>query len=253
MRVLRGRAATVEDDRAVVAGMLDRTAETGESAVRAWRPHRHLAFGRRDAAAEGYERARRVAKRLDYRPVERSVGGRAVAYTGRTVSFGVTVPVEDQRVGLDARYEMATDALGEAFRSLGVDAEDGEPPNAFCPGQHSLQRNGKLAGVAQRIQRGAVLVAGVVVTDDHAQVAAVLEPVYEALSVPFDPASVGSVARAGGDGDPDTVARAIEAAFVGDAAATVERVDGERPDGRARAERPGERSDAERPDDPVGR
>ncbi|MFB6155116.1 MAG: biotin/lipoate A/B protein ligase family protein [Haloferacaceae archaeon] len=222
MRVLRGRAATVEGDRAVVAEMLERTAETGEPAVRAWRPHRHLAFGRRDAVSDGYERASRVAERLGYRPVQRSVGGRAVAYTGRTVSFGATVPVADQRVGLDARYEWATDALAGALRSLGVDAEDGEPPDSFCPGQHSLQRRGKLAGVAQRIQRGAALVAGVVLPDDHAQVAAVLEPVYEALAVPFDPASVGSVAKAGGDGDPDTVARAVEEAFVERGAASVD-------------------------------
>jgi lipoate-protein ligase A len=221
MRVLRGRAETVEDDRAVVAAMLDRTGETGEAAIRAWRPHRHLAFGRRDAAIDGYERARRVARRLNYRPVERSVGGRAVAYTGRTVSFAVAVPIADQRTGLEARYELATDRLAEAFRSLGVAAEAGEPPNSFCPGDHSLQRDGKLAGVAQRVQRDAALVAGVVLTDDHAQIAAVLDPVYDALGVPFDPASVGSVAKAGGDGDPDAVARAVETAFVGDDAATV--------------------------------
>jgi hypothetical protein len=42
----------------------------------------------------------------------------------------------------------------------------------------------------------------------------VLRAVYDALSVPFDPESVGGVASAGGPDDPLQVARAVERALI---------------------------------------
>lgn len=225
MRVLRGRAADAETDRAVTSSMLARTAETGTPAVRVWRPHRQVAFGRLDARASGYERARGAATDRGYRAVERDVGGHAVAYTGETLAFARATPIEDLRSGLGARYEAATVAVLETLRSLGVDAERGEPPESFCPGEHSVQAGGKVAGIAQRLQRGAALVAGVVVVTDRRAIADVLDPVYAALDLPFDPDSVGSVADAGGPTDPERVARALETRLTAGTETTVERVE----------------------------
>ena len=216
MRVFRGRAATIDADSELVAAMLERTAETGEAAVRAWRPHRQLAFGRRDARAEHYDVAQRVARACDFEPVERSVGGRAVAYTGTTVAFARAVPLDDMRVGMDERYESATRAVQRALWRVGVPARRGEPADSFCPGDYSLQSGGKVVGVAQRVRKNAALVSGVVVVRDHEEIAGVLDPVYTALDLPFDPESVGSVAKAGGKADPDRVARTIEDLLVGD-------------------------------------
>jgi len=225
MRVLRGRAATPEADAEATAELLDRTGETGELGLRVWRPHRQIAFGRRDANADGYDRARRAARERGFEPVERSVGGRAVAYTGTTLAVAHARPIDDMRRGLDERYDEAVDQLRSALSSLGVDAEPGEPPNAFCPGTHSLQVDGrKIAGVAQRVKQDAALVASVVVVDDRREIADVLAPVYGALGVEFEPETVGSVADAGGPEDPETVARAIEDAVVGDQGMTVDRI-----------------------------
>jgi lipoate-protein ligase A len=230
MRVLRGRAASVDADRDVTAEMLTTVGETREPALRVWLPHRQVAFGRRDAGEEGYEAARDAARDHWFPPVERSVGGRAVAYADSTLAFAFAEPVEDLREGLDERYERATAAVERALRNVGVGAARGEPDDAFCPGTHSLQSDGKLVGIAQRVRSDAALTAGVVVVDDREAIAAVLADVYGALGLPFAPGSVGSVARAGGDGDPEAVRRAIERAFVGgdpddpDVAATVERV-----------------------------
>jgi octanoyl-[GcvH]:protein N-octanoyltransferase len=221
MRVLRGRAGDVAGDRKVSMTMLDEVAETGEPAVRVWRPHRQVAFGRRDAREDGYDRARAAAADHGLEPVERDVGGRAVAYTGTTLAFARVEPVEDVREGLDDRYERATADLRRALSALDVDATRGEPENAFCPGTHSLQADGKLAGIAQRVQQGAAVVAGVLVVADHDPIAAVLDDVYTALGVPLDPGAVGSVARAGGDAAGGRVRRAVEDALVGDAATTV--------------------------------
>lgn len=222
MRMVRGRAATVAADRRVTAALREDVAETGVSAVRAWVPHRHLAFGRRDVAADGYEAARAAAAEHGFPPHERSVGGRAVAHTGNTVAFVRVEPVDDLRSDIGDRYKEVLTDLQSALDGLGVAAETGEPPGSFCPGAHSLSAEGKIAGVAQRVTAGAAATAGVVVARDHGSVASVLDPVYEALGVPFDPATVGSVERASGDGDPEAVVRAVGAALVGDRDAAVE-------------------------------
>jgi len=210
MRLLRGRAADPETDFERTRRMADRVAEDREPALRVWRPHRQVAFGRRDANSDGYDRARAGARDRGYTVIERAVGGRAVAYSGSTVSFSLAVPTEDPRGTIDDRYEWAKAALKRALDDCGITAREGEPDAAFCPGSHSLQANGKIAGLAQRVRRSMAVVGGIVVVRDHEAIAEVLAPAYEALDIPFDPDSVGSVARAGGTDDPDQVIAALE-------------------------------------------
>ncbi|WP_311173929.1 lipoate--protein ligase family protein [Halobellus ordinarius] len=200
----------------MTAAALDRTAETGVPTVRAWTPPQQVAFGRRDARADGYDLARAVAEADGYPTVERSVGGRAVAYTGTTVAFAVAVPIADARRGVAARYDAATTAVVRALRALGVHARRGEPAASFCPGDHSVQAHGKIVGIAQRIRQDVTLVSGIVVVNGHEELAAVLDPVYAALGVPFDPNSVGSVERGGGPAVPEAVIEALVDAFCGE-------------------------------------
>lgn len=215
MRVVRGTVSTPEADRAATATLLDRVEDDGETRLRVWRPPRQVAFGRRDSAAEGYERARERARERGYEPVERSVGGRAVAHTGTTVAFAYGVAADET---IQTRYRGVTGLLKRALRSLGVTVWRGEPDGSFCPGAHSLQNGGKIVGVAQRVRRDAALVAGCVIVRraDEAAIADVLAPVYEALDAPFDPDSVGSVEGAGGPAAPERAVSAIEAAFAAD-------------------------------------
>lgn len=262
MRVLRGRADDVETDRTKTREMTVRVSETGERALRVWRPHRQVAFGRRDVREDGYERAREACTERGFPAVERRVGGRAVAYTGSTVAFARAEPVADIRSGLQDRYAAATTDLQVALRRLGVATYPGEPPDSFCPGTHSLRTRGaggnegdegengsegeeseggergesesgpgsgtggKVVGIAQRVGRGAALVAGVVVIDSAAEIAAVLEPVYDALGIAFDPDSVGSVEGAGGETGRKEVLGTIERTLVGEASdVEIERID----------------------------
>jgi lipoate-protein ligase A len=83
----------------------------------------------------------------------------------------------------------------------------------------------KLVGLAQRVTDDAVLVAGCLVVDGHAEIADVLTPVYEALEIPFDPETVGSIEQGGGTVDPVAIIMRIEDALVGDHLGTVEWVD----------------------------
>lgn len=227
MRVLRGRVADREADRAVTERLVADTRETGEPAVRVWRPPRQVAFGRRDAREPGYERARAAATERGYPSYERDTGGRAVAYTGHTIAFCRTEPVAEARTGIEERYDAAVADLRAALGDCGITAERGEPDRAFCPGAHSLSAEGKLVGIAQRVGGGVARVGGILVVRDHEAVAEVLDPVYDALGVPFDPGTVGSVARAIGVApesvDTGAVRRAVEDALAG-SDARVERV-----------------------------
>lgn len=226
MRVIRGRASDAETDRQMTAEMLAATADTGVPAIRVWTPHRQVAFGRRDRHAEDYDAATAAAETRGYLAIERSVGGRAVAYTGETtLAFATAVPVDDMRQGLDRRYEEATQTVLRALRDVGVVARRGEPERSFCPGAHSVQSSGKIAGIAQRVTRGSALVSGCVLVAERDELVDVLEPVYAALDVPFDPESVGTVADAGGPDDPEEVARAVERAFVGEREMEIEYLD----------------------------
>jgi octanoyl-[GcvH]:protein N-octanoyltransferase len=224
MRVLRGRAETPERDRAVTKELIAHTAETGERCLRAWRPPRQIAFGRRDTNRDGYDRAEQIVANSESTSVDRTVGGHAVAFTGNTLAFASAEPVDDARTGIQRRYDEATTTLEHALADLGADVHEGEPEGSFCPGTHSLSATGKIAGLAQRVQRDAAVVSGIVVVCDHEQIASTLEPLYDALDIEFDPNSVGSVARAGGPSDPHRVARRIEDALIGAASPAIEQV-----------------------------
>ena len=220
VHVYRGRAATVDADREASAALFDHAAD-GERAVRVWRPHRQVAFGRRDRNEPGYEAAKRAAAEKDFPPVERSVGGRAVAYDGETtLAFARAEPVADVRTGIQERYEAATGVLENALADCGVAVERGEPADAFCPGSHSLRLSGsveedgrgegdgrgKVAGIAQRVTADGALVAGILMVDNRGSLADVLEAVYGALGVPLDPAAVGALVDGVGRGKRTTVA-----------------------------------------------
>lgn len=225
MRVLRGRARTREADADVTGDLMERTADTGEPGVRVWRPHRQVAFGRRDEQADGFGAAREAAEDAGYPAVVRRVGGRACAYTGATVAFVRTEPVSDIRSGLEERYEAVTGAVQRACWRLGVAAQRGEPDGAFCPGCHSLSAEGKIVGLGQRVTGEVAMVAGTMLVTDHEAVTRVLEPVYEALGLALNPNAVGSLAKAGGRTEWDAVRTELERALVGDATPTVEEVD----------------------------
>lgn len=226
MYVFRGRAGDPAADREATADMLTWTGRNGESTLRVWTPRRQLAFGRRDVRADGYETAAEIAREAGFEPYERSVGGRAVAYAGTTVAFARAEPAADIRQGMGDRYEDATTAVQRACWKLDVPVQRGEPEDTFCPGDYSLSYGGgKIVGIAQRVRKGAALVSGVVLVDGHEEIAAVLDRVYEALDVPFDPDTVGSIERAGGRADPEVVIDVVEDALVGGRETTVREID----------------------------
>jgi len=210
MHIVRGRGPTPAVDRERSRELLELAAERHSPHLRVWQPPRQIAFGRRDSSHSDYARACEHAQRRGIPTIERSTGGHAVFFTGNTVSLVLATPVDESRTGITDRYERTTESIHRALSTVGVDAEVGEPDGAFCPGTHSLSANGKIVGLAQRVRRDVAVVAGIVVVRDHEEIADVLDPIYSALNIPFEPDATGSIARAGGVSDPEAVRTAIE-------------------------------------------
>ena len=118
------------------------------------------------------------------------------------------------------------DLITERARGLGVDARVGEVPGEYCPGAYSVNARGatKLAGIGQRMIRGGAHMGGVVVASGGGEVARVLEPVYRALELDWDPATSGSVADELGR---EVDAGEIEEAVIAELAKRYELVDAE--------------------------
>ena len=192
--------------------------------LRLYRPRPTVAFGRVDAIAPGYAVAAAAAREQAFVPVLRSPGGHAAAYDEGTVGFDLVVPAETVVEGVQDRFRDTSDAVARALASLGIDARVGEVPGEYCRGRFTVNAGGrtKLVGTAQRAIRGGALRAGFVTVAGTDRLRAVLEPVYAALELDWEPATLGAVA----DELPELAADTVEDALVTELA----------PDGEACAE-----------------
>lgn len=183
-------------DTAVSHALLRRAGrgEIGET-LRVSVPARMVAFGRQDVASDGYKEAAVEARQRGFAAIERLAGGRAAVFHSGTISFSWTVPDLEPRAGITIRFKEIADVVAATLERLGVEAHVGEIPGEYCPGAYSVnaRRRHKIMGVGQRVIGGAAHVGGVIVVNDAAAIRNVLVPVYEALGVPWEPATAGSV------------------------------------------------------------
>ena len=165
--------------------------------IRIHRPGNEVAFGRQDIASPGYEAAAEAARAAGFAAVERLAGGRAAVFHQGTIAIARAYADPQPPKRTYARFEEMADLIADTLRGLGVDARVGEVPGEYCPGAYSVNARGatKLAGIGQRMIRGGAHMGGVVVASGSGEVARVLEPVYRALELDWDPATSGSVAE----------------------------------------------------------
>jgi octanoyl-[GcvH]:protein N-octanoyltransferase len=170
-----------------------------------------VAFAKQDAVAPGFAAAVREARAGGFEAVLRLAGGRAAVFHERTIALAHAVPHPEPRAGIHARFERTANLIVRALRGVGVDAHVGEVPGEYCPGGYSVnaRRAVKLAGIGQRVVAGASHMGGVIVVGDAARVRDVLVPVYDALRLDWDPATVGAVddELGGADGPAWTAVR----------------------------------------------
>jgi octanoyl-[GcvH]:protein N-octanoyltransferase len=174
----------------VAAGELPET-------LRVARPGRVVAFSKRDVVAPGYARAAEAAAAAGYAAVTRLGGGRAAVFHEGTLELAHAVADPDPRPGIHERFEAEATLVAEGLRSLEIDARVGEIPGEYCPGRWSVNAGGrvKLAGLGQRVIHGGAHLGTIVVVEDADSIRRLLSPVYAALDLDWDPATVGAVGR----------------------------------------------------------
>lgn len=200
--LLRGALEGASDqalEMAMANAMMRRVAR-GEAGpmVRVYRPTgAGVAFGRRDVRLPGFADAVAAVRRAGFEPCVRAPGGRAVAYTTAALVVDHVSPDPEWPSGLEGRFDEFGELWTGLLSGLGVDARVGEVPGEYCPGSHSVNARGavKLVGTAQRMVRGAWLFSAVLVFDGAAVLRPLLRKVYASLDLPFDDASVGSLAE----------------------------------------------------------
>ena len=109
--------------------------------------------------------------------------------------------------GIRKRFEKVAGWIQKSLVRMGVDARIGEVSGEYCPGEFSVNSAGrvKLMGIGQRVIRGAAHVGGVIVVGDAPRVRDVLEPIYQALELDWNPDTAGSIEEAVPGAQPDEV------------------------------------------------
>ena len=163
--------------------------------VRIARPAAVIAFAKRDALAPGYARAVQAAEAEGFGAVLRLAGGRAAVFHEGTLEVAHAAAATDPRAGIHERFRAEATLMCRALERLGVDARVGEVAGEYCPGRWSVNAAGarKLVGIGQRVVAGGSHTGSVIVVEDGDRVRRVLGPVYSALSLGWDPETVGAV------------------------------------------------------------
>jgi len=220
VRQLRVLHDSFEDDPALDAGvsralMLRVAAGELPETLRIVRPGTTVAFAKRDAVSDGYDAAVRAARAHGFEATLRLAGGRAAVFHDGTMEIGHAVPEPEPRVGIHERFERTAARLARALGRLGVDARVGEVPGEYCPGRYSVNARGavKLAGIGQRIVAGGSHTGVVLVVSGERRINDVLEPVYRALGLPWEPRVSGSAATESRDAGWERVRDALLAEY----------------------------------------
>ena len=202
----------------VAAGELPET-------LRIARPGTTVAFAKRDAVSPGYDAAVRAAREQGFEATLRLAGGRAAVFHDGTMEIGHAVPDAEPRAGIHDRFRQTAGRLARALATLRVDARVGEVDGEYCPGRYSVNARGaaKLAGIGQRVVGGGSHTGVVLVVEGEERINAVLEPVYSALGLGWEPAVTGSVRTE----EPSATWEGVVEALVAEFAREYELVEGD--------------------------
>ena len=203
-------------DLALSMALLEMVAQGERGPVlRIYRPLPTVAFSRRDTFLPGFAGAAALARTRGFAPVIRAAGGRAAAYDQGCLIVDEIMPAADSMAEIRERFAEGAALQAQALRGLGVDARVGEVAGEYCPGEFSVNARGetKLIGSAQRIIRGGWLFAAVVVVTSADRLRPVLEDVYGALGLDWQPATTGSVGAEAPGTTVDDVERAFRDAY----------------------------------------
>jgi lipoate-protein ligase A len=120
---------------------------------------------------------------------------------------------------LHERYDEGAALIVDAMSRVGVEAEPGEVEGEFCPGAYSVRTGGpsgtKVAGLAQRVIRGAARMEALILVSHTAELRRVLEGFYGALGLTFRPDSLGDLPGTDVDGVVRTLSETVQRRYPG--------------------------------------
>ncbi len=184
--------------------------------LRVYRPRPTVAFSRRESLMPTFAAASDAALAHGSTPVIRLAGGRAVAYDDDCLVIDLLTPsTEAERFATQEVFDVAAACIRSVLVDLGVDARVGEVPGEYCAGAHSVNARGrvKLVGIAQRVTRGARLVTASLVLGHAERLRNVVDDVYSAMGLEWDPATFGTLADEGVRLSPAELESAITTAL----------------------------------------
>ncbi len=198
-------------DMALSHALLLRVAERARpSVVRVYEPGATVAFSKLDSHSPGFAAACAAARARGYEPVVRLGGGHAAAYGPGCLIHEEIVPHHSTLEGLSERYARESGLVTDALAGLGVKVAAGQLEGEYCAGAHSLHAGGvKVAGIAQRVIKGAALTSTVLLLDAGPSLREVLVDVYRALAIDWRPGTAGSLADVAAAPTPAELAAAL--------------------------------------------
>ncbi len=179
--------------------------------LRVFRPGATVAFGRLDSLRDDFDRACEAARQHGFVAAVRHAGGHAVAYDRESVVLELVRPEDRLYAAIERRFEELSALIADSLLALGVGLELGELPDEYCAGRFSLHLpdGPKVAGVAQRVIRGASLTTAVIAVGSGERLRAVTAEVYSTLGLRLDIRTVGAIADRFPGVDPGRVADSL--------------------------------------------
>jgi lipoate-protein ligase A len=171
-------------------------ARTGPEVIRIFRPGPTVAFGRSDRNRPGFSAGRKAARAHGREPLVRLAGGHAAAYDADCLLIEIIRHETDIATGIESRYEDLADLLRIALAEHGVAVDVAERRGEYCAGRFSLHLGDggpKVAGIAQRIIKGASLTTAVLVVDGGDELRGTISDVYGALDIAVEPDLAGAL------------------------------------------------------------
>lgn len=193
-------SATAEQDMDRVRRILAELNDGGLGSLRIYRPHPTAAFAPRDMTLASYQHAADAMLSLGFTPVERRAGGQLAVYDERAVVIDLVGPHDEPRHDVIKRFKLFSAGIAAALRSFGIDAHVGQVAGEYCPGDYSVNAEGriKLAGVAQRVGRRGYHLGAVISLQKSAAAREAVAEAYRILDFPFAPESFGSLDEVSG-------------------------------------------------------
>ncbi len=163
--------------------------------IRFRRPRPTAAFSPQDTTHPDYERVKKQARTNGFEPIERGTGGRLTMFDEHALAITIISPHVDPHHHTMKRYDIFAGAMAAALVKLGIDARIGELPCEYCPGKFSINAEGriKLVGIAQRMNRKCIQMGAIIAVERSETACAAIAEAYEAMGLPFDRGTYGSI------------------------------------------------------------